>query len=48
MVAVPLAAGVTEVGVSVQVEPAGAPVQAAVTAEEKPFMEVTVRVNVAV
>jgi len=48
IVAVPLGAGVTDVGVSVHIAPPGAPVHAAVTAEEKPFMEVTVTVNVAV
>ena len=48
IVAVPLGVGVTDVGVNVQVEPPGAPVHAVVTAEEKPFMEVTVKVNVAV
>ena len=48
IVAVPLDAGVTLVGVNVHVEPPGAPVHAAVTAEEKPFREVTVRVNMAV
>jgi hypothetical protein len=48
IVAVPLGAGVTDVGVRVQVEPPGAPVHAPVTADEKPFMEVTVSVKVAV
>ena len=47
IVAVPLAAGVTLVGVSVQVEAGGAPVQAAVTAALKPVMEVTVIVKLA-
>ena len=48
IVAVALAAGVTLVGVSVQVEAGGAPVQAAVTAALKPVMEVMVTVKLAV
>ena len=47
IVAVALAAGVTLVGVSVQVEPGGAPVQVASTAALKPFTEVTVTVKLA-
>jgi hypothetical protein len=48
IVFVPLAAGVTLVGASVQVEAGGAPVQAAATAALKPDTEVTVTVKVAV
>lgn len=48
IVAVALAAGVTLVGVSVQVEAGGAPVQAAETTELKPVSEVTVTVKLAV
>ena len=48
IVAVALAAGVTLVGVSVQVEAGGAPVQAAVTAALKPVIEVIVIVKLAV
>ena len=48
IVAVALAAGVTLVGVSVQVEAGGAPAQVTATAELKPVMEVMVTVKLAV
>ena len=47
IVAVPLAAGVTLVGVSVQVEAGGAPAQVTATAELNPVTEVTVTVKLA-
>ena len=47
IVAVALAAGVTLVGLSVQVEAGGAPAQAAATAALKPVMGVMVTVKLA-
>ena len=43
----PVEVGVTELGLSEQVEPAGAPVHVSATAEVKPFKPVTVMVDVA-